>query len=159
MGVYGQTGTPITGSPPAVRVGKTAVQGIVNNTEAAVTWDVEIYDTDAMHDNVTQNSRIVFRTAGLFLVTWALFYATDSDYTLIYSYLRKNGAGFHTAGSNIGSFTDATTGPMTVGSTTDKFAINDYVEVMTNQKNTSAGTNNIQVILTAMSATWVGLGT
>ena len=52
----------------SVKVTKTTDQSIVRNTLTMVTWDSEKYDTDDMHDNVTNNSRITFNTAGKYSV-------------------------------------------------------------------------------------------
>jgi len=50
------------------KVTKTADQSIPRITLTMVTWDSEEYDTDEMHDNVTNNSRITFNTAGKYSV-------------------------------------------------------------------------------------------
>src|SRR3990172_7509567 len=61
--------TPVSGSDarlawgwnPAIReavVGKSAVQSIINTTPTPITFDVEDRDTDNIHDNVTNNSRL-----------------------------------------------------------------------------------------------------
>jgi len=145
-------------NPPACRVYHNTTQSVGNNAEMSVAFNSETYDTNAMHDPVTNNSRITIQTAGIYLVTWSLFLGVDTDYTLFYSYLRKNGAGIHTLGSEVGTQPDANTGPMSVGSTTDKFIVGDYLEVRANQKNTSAGANLLQATNCVFTATWIGLG-
>ena len=41
---------------------RTAVQSIPNNTLTIVNWDTEDYDTDTIHDNVTNNTRLTVPT-------------------------------------------------------------------------------------------------
>jgi hypothetical protein len=50
------------GATAFCRVYKSWAQSI-STTETAITFDVESFDTDTMHDNVTNNTRITFTTA------------------------------------------------------------------------------------------------
>jgi len=50
------------------KVTKTTDQSIPNNTMTTINWNSELYDTDSMHDNVTDNSRITFKTAGKYSI-------------------------------------------------------------------------------------------
>jgi len=52
----------------SVKVTKTTDQSIPQNSLTMVNWDSEEYDTDGMHDNVTNNSRITFQTAGKYSI-------------------------------------------------------------------------------------------
>lgn len=52
----------------ACKVKKTAHQSITDSAHNVLTWDAESFDTDAMHDNSTNNSRITVKTAGYYLV-------------------------------------------------------------------------------------------
>jgi hypothetical protein len=55
--------TPASGTPTAVSCSVfKGTQSISNNTSTAVTWDSENYDTDAIHDNATNNSRFTVPT-------------------------------------------------------------------------------------------------
>ena len=56
-------------SPPRCKLRKSVTQVIPNATTTAITWDAEVYDTDTMHDNATNNTRITFTTAGTYLIT------------------------------------------------------------------------------------------
>lgn len=49
---------PAAPSFSGVSVKATADQSIANNTEVVLTWDSEVFDTDAYHSNVTNNSRL-----------------------------------------------------------------------------------------------------
>ena len=55
------------GSFVGCRIYKSAGQSI-GTTLTAVTFDTESFDTDTMHDNVTNNTRITFTTAGYYEV-------------------------------------------------------------------------------------------
>ncbi len=60
----------VGGIDRSVLATKSALQSIPNNTTTVLTWDLETYDTDGMHDNVVNNSRITIQTPGKYLV-WA----------------------------------------------------------------------------------------
>ena len=70
-----------------------------------VPWNTEITDTDAMHDNVTNNSRLIAKTAGRYHVwvniTWEdhLVQAFEGDRGV---QIRKNSAGSIVTGTLIG---------------------------------------------------------
>lgn len=51
------------------KITKSGPQTIPNNVGTVLTWDSELYDTDTMHDNVTNNERITIKTAGKYSVT------------------------------------------------------------------------------------------
>lgn len=70
----------------STRVRKSGTQSI--STATAVTWDTEDFDTDTMHDNVTNNTRITFTTAGKYLVIAAIM--TDSN-VVTETVIRLNG--------------------------------------------------------------------
>ena len=55
--------------PPRCKLRKSVTQVIPTATNTAITWDTEVYDTDTMHDNATNNTRITFTTAGTYLIT------------------------------------------------------------------------------------------
>lgn len=142
---------------PACRVSHNTTQSLTSGTEATLAFNTEALDTDTMHDTVTNNSRITFKTAGLFVVTWGFTVAADNDYLWIYSYLRLNGTTLIAPGSSIGTQTDNGLSPHSAGATLYKFAVNDYVEVRAAQKNTSAAANNVSTN-NHFAAVWNGRG-
>ena len=88
----GSIGTgQLAASIPAVRVTRTTDQSIANNAGTPLAFDSERYDTAAMHDNATNNSRLTAPVAGIYAVTveidW-LFNATG----IRNLELRRNGA-------------------------------------------------------------------
>jgi len=60
------------------KVTKSANQTISNSTSTIITWNQEVYDTDGMHDNVTNNSRITIKTAGKYSVMAQFEWASSS---------------------------------------------------------------------------------
>ena len=59
------------------RIRQSSGQSITLNTLTALNFDTEDFDTDTMHDNVTNNTRITFATTGKYLVTGAV--TTDGN--------------------------------------------------------------------------------
>lgn len=64
----GTWSVPAAASFIGCRVYKSASQNGTGTGEVTVTFDSENFDTDTMHDNVTNNSRITFTTAGKYCV-------------------------------------------------------------------------------------------
>jgi len=56
-------------APPTVKAKQSAVQEIPDSTTTVLNWGAEDWDTDTMHDNSTNNSRLTVNTAGKYLVT------------------------------------------------------------------------------------------
>jgi hypothetical protein len=148
-------------NPPACRVYKAAVQSLTNNSEASVIFDTERYDTNSMHDTVTNNTRITFNTAGLYVITCCLEMVDRTDYTEVYAFLRLNGAGNGIAIDRRVSADAADLVSALNLVTTYKFAAADYVEVRIRQSNVAAAAANLSAIpnrSAELTATWVGLG-
>ena len=61
---------------------KTAAQSLTNNTDTIITWNAERFDTDAFHDNSTNNSRMTIPSGkgGKYLVLGSAYYVTGSGY-------------------------------------------------------------------------------
>ena len=106
------------------RVFHNAAQSIANNTVTALAFNSERFDTDGMHDNAVNNSRITFVTAGTYLVSLSVSFATNAVGQRIYG-IRLNGAtticqDIHAAVS--------TNQDRTTVSTLYAFSAGDYVE-------------------------------
>lgn len=78
---------------PLANLQQSATQGILNNTDTALTWDQENIDTHNGHDNVTNNSRWTCPTGwdGYYLVAGTVFYASGASGVRVV-WLRKNTA-------------------------------------------------------------------
>lgn len=107
-------------------VTKTAAQAIPNQTWTLVTWNSEVFDTDTLHDNATNNSRITVPAGmgGLWLASYSVPFYQLSGRRM--AEIRKNGAGTFaridtTAGLNV----DLTFGHSAVF----QVAAGDYLEL------------------------------
>lgn len=147
-------------NPPACRVFHNAAQAVTATVETSLAFNSERYDTDTMHDTVTNNSRITIKTAGLYLITATVQFAADTDYIYSYALIRWNG-GTQLAYQGIGTLSTSAITPLICVSTVYKFAVNDYVEVRVGQNNTSGNANNVLASGNGspeFTANWIGLG-
>lgn len=129
------------------------------------TWTIltnfgaEDFDTDAMHDNTTNNGRITFKTAGVYLVTlnigWAANATGDREAGLIFSPLSTT-VPFWTSGG-YGSMNASNVASQSVTAVVNA-AVNDYVIAAAYQS--SGGALNVlaRAAYTAgtFSAVWMG---
>ncbi|MBA7588911.1 hypothetical protein ES708_30982 [subsurface metagenome] len=68
---------PVGGYTEGARAYHSLDQSIPNNTATALAFNSERYDTDAIHDPVTNNSRLTCKTAGIYLIVGqATFYTS-----------------------------------------------------------------------------------
>lgn len=125
--------------PPSALAYRGRYQTIPNNTLTSMNYVSEFYDTDTMHSNSSNNTRITFTTAGVYLVQAQLVWEDDEDGDR-YLQIRKNGSsvlakdarlreargGFH-VGHNLTILAD--------------FSGSDYVEVQVQQ--TSGADSNV----------------
>lgn len=147
--------TDYLANPPACNIYRTTAQSIPSATVTAVTFDAERFDNAAMHNTVTNTSRVTIPHAGVYVVTATVGFVT-------------NGTGqrvgwLATAGVASNRIAQAATGAYAADtvdfciSTVYKFAANDFVELYLYQASGVALNTNIQYA-TSISATWVGLG-
>jgi hypothetical protein len=76
------------------RVHSTANQTIGTGAWTAVVLDAERFDTDTMHDNVTNNTRITFTTAGKYLVGGQVKFNNSSAGSYRMVAIRRAGSDF-----------------------------------------------------------------
>lgn len=146
-------------NPPACRVYHNTTQSIPHNALTTLAFNSERYDTDTMHDTVTNNSRITIRTAGLYVVTLGIELASATDYTRMMAALYVN-ATTYIAITEVGTTTQSDVHRLAV-STTYKFAANDYIEAQAQHVNAAVAARNATAganYAPEFSATWVGLG-
>jgi hypothetical protein len=108
----------------SVRVRKSSGQSI-GSSLTAMSFDTEDFDTDTMHDNVTNNTRITFTHSGKYAVGGTI---TTAGNVISGLSIRLNGSttiGYITVGN---STTNANNGCHL--STVYSFAANDYVELL-----------------------------
>jgi hypothetical protein len=109
-------------------------------TETLMTFDTESWDNDAMHDNATNPSRVIAKTAGKFAVNFQVAFPANAT-GVRYAILRKNAAGVSGGGTAIAFARDqsaSATGASYVSKSLDvQMALNDYLELFAIQ--TSGG--------------------
>ena len=118
-------------APPMCIAYQNVAQTLTTATPANVTWDAEVIDsTGAMHDNVTNNTRITVPLAGLYLITGQVTFTGNAS-GVRSIYVQKNGATVIQRNS-VGSPSAGvhTTIPFSVMA---QLAVNDSVEVNATQ--------------------------
>jgi len=124
--------------PPSCRVYKAAAQSINSGSDTAIQFDSERWDTDSMHDTVTNKTRITANTAGIYVITGhAMFAANATGIRAIY--IRLNGS-TRIAQQLMPSNSAGTDTALSVA-TVYELAAADYVELMAVQ--TSGGALNV----------------
>ena len=146
-------------TPPACRAYHNANQSLTHATLTALAMNSEREDTDLMHDNVTNNTRITFKTAGRYVVTAQILWASNATGERAL-HLRLNGAVF--IGGHSQTPVNGSSTAMSV-TTQYKFAANDYIELMAFQAsggalNVLASDNVNEKRGCEAQACWVGLG-
>ena len=147
-------------NPPACRVYHNANQSVNDNTLTVMAFNSERYNTDTMHNTVTNNSRITIKTAGLYVVGFHGGFTAANDYSVAGAYLRLNGT-THIAVNSGGRALTGSSNLYVGVVTTYKFAVNDYVEIQVHQDNTTNVARNIETLANYSPefwATWIGLG-
>lgn len=76
--------------PPLVRAKRAT--DLSYTSSAPIAWTDEDYDTDAMHDNATNNTRITFATAGIYRVTVGLYVTHGGTVSALDLSIYGNGA-------------------------------------------------------------------
>lgn len=88
-------------APPRCSVYNSAVLTPVTATWTVHTWDTEYYDTDTMHSTVSNTSRLVATTAGLYDTKAQIAFAANATGIRALQ-VRKNSAGNSASGTRIG---------------------------------------------------------
>jgi len=137
---------------PACRVYNNVALSIPNATGVALTFNSERYDSDGMHDTVTNNNRITCKTAGVYVITTNVeFVANGTGNRQLY--IRLNGS------TVIGYVTDVPSGSVAhIANLTVPYAlvVNDYLEVLVAQ--TSGAALNVSAsgnYSPEFAATWI----
>jgi len=135
-GEVGPADLDIDSIHPSARVYHNAHQSIPNASLTALAFNSQRFDTDGIHDTVTNNSRLTCKTAGKYQITVNLCFETNNTGERRV-YLRVNGATY-IAGSVANAA--ATSHHFSV-STLYNMDVNDYVEVLVYQS--SGGALNV----------------
>jgi hypothetical protein len=115
--------------PPAVSFLESTAQSISNVTSTVMTGNEETFDTDGMHSNVTDTSRITCQTAGRYDCNATLRFAGSTGGTYRQIIFRVNGTTSYPM-NTVAPVNDAAV--ETIVSANKKFvlAAGDYVEVL-----------------------------
>jgi len=138
--------------PPMCRVKQTSGQQVNDASPAIAAFNAEDFDTDAMHDNSTNNSRVTIKTAGVYLIIASAAYTAGVSDDASMSLL-KNGAG------GIGGYTSwgpANTGAGMTTSLLIQLAVNDYIELSLYQNNSANTPRTTDTTQTFIMAIWQG---
>lgn len=124
----------------AVRIHQSSGQSISASTTTVVNFDTEDFDSDTLHDTVTNNSRITIPSAlaGLWLFTATSAYPNPAEAGSWESGIKKNGATvLGSSGSTAG--VGASNAITATCSLVDLAAAGDYYEMITYQVHTPSG--------------------
>lgn len=135
----------------AVRVRKTATQSLPNGVETPVTYDTEDFDTSDMHDNAVNNSRLISKTGGKYMVVAGIDFAINLTGNRS-TRLRKNGTTI--IGSQQAGASQAAGDPILQAIAIVHLEVGDYVEQLAFQN--SGGALNIEMADTSFSMVRVG---
>jgi hypothetical protein len=132
-------------------VKRTAAQSIANTTYTAIAFTAEDWDTDAIHDNSTNNTRLTVPSGkgGKWEISGVVTYAEQTGYRNVRIY--KNGSGLVTLISMTGVVGDNTGLPV---SYVLNLSAGDYIEVYTYQN--SGVSLNVQFADTNIQFTYLG---
>lgn len=76
---------------PSVAVWRSAAQAIATSTVTAITWDTELYDTDAMHSTSSNTARLTAPVAGKYHISGTAQFAANAT-GFRAAWLRINGS-------------------------------------------------------------------
>jgi hypothetical protein len=127
---------PKIASLPKVRAANPGSQTANAFAKVVLSFPTETYDTDNMHDNVTNPTRLTVKTAGVYRIAATVPISGPQNGGWRMIEFRKNGGtiigGIVYAGSPQADFG---LGDMVSATVTDSFAVGDYVEVIFSQNN------------------------
>lgn len=141
-------GAPTTStglSVPRALVYNSTAQSIPNNTVTIMNFNSETYDTDSIHDNATNNTRLTCKTAGDYSIGADIIWATNGvGNRLLQALLNGTTVIWDTGIVNLGAGYQSRQGFLTLPRT---LAVNDYVELRVYQDSGGALSIDIGLIL------------
>ena len=141
--------------PPACRIRHSAAQSITTATETDVSADTEDFDTDSMHDTVTNNPRIIPTTSGIYVVSASGNFDANATGAR-YGYVNWNNGANNPGGVTMGVATASAAGFLTSSLVREITAGTQYFTYRVFQ-GSGAGLNWNQVTAGyGMAAVWVG---
>ena len=136
--------------PPACRAKRTDNTSYTSG--AALSFDLEDFDTDGMHDTVTNNDRITIQTAGIYLVVFNYTFNYSGTLTKLQANLNVNGSAL-AYNMQVGSATGNIAGTFPF---LYSYSASDYISVSVILTGATSITNASGSSTTSLSATWLG---
>lgn len=141
--------------PPRCHVNDATGLVVTNGGTTLMTWSGEVYDTDSMHDAVSNTSRITFNTDGYYEVTYSI-QLPNATYTESTVDCRLGAGGNIANGTNINQQnTNVSRNPR--GTFTRAFTTGDYIEFWITQTSGASRTTVTGNFRTFASARWVAI--
>ena len=122
------------GYDECARVYSDTAQSFANGATDALAFNQERFDTDAIHDNSTNNTRLTCKTAGVYVISGTIQWAFETSATHRRLAITHNGNYIDFVSHDE---SPATGHKMTI-TTIWKMAVNDYVELKARQNSGSA---------------------
>ena len=154
-------------NPPQCEAYATAVLSTTSGTEIVVPLAGEVFDIvqsgdSPMHDNTTNNTRIVCRTPGKYWVSGQISYAANTGGTVRHIHIRMNSGGSSTGGTLVAITKQ---GPIASGTVSTSAAVavrklamtaGDYIEMFAFQNSGVALDAASGVGVTFLTLVWAG---
>jgi hypothetical protein len=156
VGVAPAWAAPAAGGP-CCRVYHSVAQTIATGTSTILAFDSERYDTAAMHDTATNNSRITIPTAGVYAISASVEWSTFGPAAYQLSLQRSNGPALIASQNQYPP--SGGLGVRQSIAAIDKFAAGDYVVVVVFQA--TGGLANVNAsgnYSPEFAAAWLGPG-
>ena len=135
--------TPSGGVDKSCYAYSSAEQSITTNTHTAINFEKELFDTDTIHDLVTNNSRLTCKTAGKYVITTNTGWNPAAGGRRLWELYKDGTAGTLLAYAELGTIPDASSWPMMSLATIADLAVNDYVEIYVYQSSGGAVTSRV----------------
>jgi hypothetical protein len=133
--------TPEFTATQGCRVTRNAVQSIAHAAFIAVSFNTELFDNNAMHDNGVNPTRITINVPGIYQVGGNIEMEAGNDYTRVIMRILQNGGTAIAFNATAGT-TQNVAQRFALG-TTYEFAAGDYVELQIHQTNTAVAARNV----------------
>ena len=134
--------------PPKVFAYRTTTQVYTSGSADALRMGAELFDTDSMHEGVTNPSRVTFNTAGTYILAAHSSWSANPTNAIIK--ITKNGTDDLALAQIVGDYRS-----MGLSAIRD-FVVGDYIEMILTQ---GSGTNKTTLIssgkFSTLSAVWV----
>ena len=133
--------TPEFAGTQGCRVTRNAVQSIPHVTFTPVSFNTEVFDNNAMHDNGVNPTRVTVNVPGIYQVGGNIEMEAGNDYTRVIMRILLNG--MTVIAFNAAAGTVQNVAQRFALNTTYEFAAGDYVELQIHHTNGAAVARNV----------------